>query len=162
RDRGEDLPLLIHHFRKRINRELGKEVQQVAEETLTTLRQHNWPGNVRELQNVLRQAMLASTGPVLLPEFLPERSRNPAKDTTAPAAAVSDDFIAQQLKAGSDNLYAEAVAMMERQLLTRVLEHTGGNQLQAAKLLGITRGSLRFKLRSLGISIEKTVGHDEN
>jgi two-component system nitrogen regulation response regulator GlnG len=51
---------------------------------------------------------------------------------------------------------------MERHLLSRVLRHTGGNQLQAAKILGITRGSLRTKIRALGITIEKTVGMEDD
>src|SRR5262249_54980405 len=74
RRRGEDLPLLLHHFVRRFGRELGREVTDVASETLERLRAWWWPGNVRELQSVLKQAILNSTGPVLLPAFLPELS----------------------------------------------------------------------------------------
>src|SRR5205085_10705385 len=79
---------------------------------------------------------------------------------TAPGAAVRspldwDRFIAERLESGSRALYAECLAVLERQLLTRVLERTGGNQLRAAELLGITRGSLRHKLRTLGLTIER-------
>ena len=59
------------------------------------------------------------------------------------------------------DLYAEALAAMERQVITRVLRHTGGNQVRAAQVLGITRGSLRTKIRALGIFIERTVWPDE-
>jgi two-component system nitrogen regulation response regulator GlnG len=66
-------------------------------------------------------------------------------------------FIEQRLAGGSENLYAESLEEMERHLLTRVLQETKGNQSQAAQKLGITRGSLRNKLRTLGIAIEQVV-----
>ncbi len=68
----------------------------------------------------------------------------------------------ERLEAGSRELYAEALGVMERQLLTRVLDRTGGNQLRAAALLGITRGSLRHKLRALGLTIECGVNADDD
>src|SRR5262249_52113763 len=72
RERGEDLPLLVHYFVRRFSRELGREVSEVAPEALERLRHYPWAGNVRELQSVLKQALLRATGPVLLPAFLPE------------------------------------------------------------------------------------------
>jgi two-component system nitrogen regulation response regulator GlnG len=68
-----------------------------------------------------------------------------------------EQFIEEQLNAGTTDLYAEVLRRMDRLLLARVLRHTHGNQLQAAKLLGITRGSLRNKLRELGIRIDRNV-----
>jgi transcriptional regulator with GAF, ATPase, and Fis domain len=160
RERGDDLPLLVDHFLKRLGPGLGKEVHEVAPETLDVLRQYAWPGNVRELQSLLKQALLHATGPVLLPDFLPVLLRTP-KDIPAPAPDVPfpdwEGFLNTRLQAGSTELYAEALAVMERQLLTRVLRHTGGNQLQAAQILGITRNSLRHKLRALGITIARSV-----
>lgn len=160
RERGDDLPLLVDHFLKRLGPELGKAVHEVAPETLDVLRQYAWPGNVRELQSLLKQALLHAMGPVLLPNFLPALLRTP-KDIPAPAPDMLfpdwERFINVRLRAGSTQLYGEALAVMERQLLTRVLRHTGGNQLQAAWILGITRNSLRHKLRALGITIERSV-----
>jgi nitrogen regulation protein NR(I) len=158
RDRLEDLPLLVDHFVRRFNREMGKEVQQVTPEALALLRRYPWPGNVRELQSVLKQALLQATGPVLAADFLPTSVRE-GKPPEAPSDAGfdCDRFLGERLEAGSHNLYAETLAQMERQLLTRVLRHTGGNQLQAAEILGITRATLRTKIRALGISIERSV-----
>ena len=68
-----------------------------------------------------------------------------------------EGFLEDRLRAGSQDLYAEALAVIERSLLTRVLRQTGGNQARAAKVLGITRGSLRTKMRTLGITIERSV-----
>ena len=160
RERLDDLPLLIDHFLRRFNRELSKEVIRVAPETMETLQRHTWPGNLRELQSVLKQALLRATGPILLPDFLPNLSHEGAKPLAAKGLDM-DGFIEQRLKAGSQNLYAELLEHMETQLLTKVLTHTGGNQLQAAKILGITRGSLRTKIRALGISIGKAVWTDD-
>jgi two-component system nitrogen regulation response regulator GlnG len=160
RERGDDLPLLVDHFLKQLSPELGKEVQAITPETLDILRQYAWPGNVRELQSLLKQALLHATGPMLLPDFLPAALRTP-KDVPPPASHRPfpdwERFLSDRLHAGSTELYAEALTVMERQLLTRVLRHTGGNQLQAAQILGITRNSLRHKLRALGITIARAV-----
>src|SRR6267142_1538175 len=72
RERGDDLPLLAQHYVRRISRELGREVRQVAPEAMTRLRGYGWPGNIRELQSVLKQALLQASGTALLPAFLPE------------------------------------------------------------------------------------------
>jgi two-component system nitrogen regulation response regulator GlnG len=73
-----------------------------------------------------------------------------------------DQFVSGRISANSENLYAEALERMEREVLVRVLKHTDGNQLQAARILGITRGSLRNKIRSLGISIARSVWSDDD
>src|SRR6266542_2084017 len=65
RERAEDLPLLVDHFVKRFSRELDKDVQRTAPETLALLQRYTWPGNVRELQSVLKETLLHATGPVL-------------------------------------------------------------------------------------------------
>ena len=72
------------------------------------------------------------------------------------------DFIRTSIEAGTENLYAAALELMERELLVDVLRHTDGNQQQAAKILGITRGTLRTKTRALGIGIGKSVWSEEN
>jgi two-component system nitrogen regulation response regulator GlnG len=170
RSRGDDLALLVQHYVRRFSREMNKKVQSIAPETLERLRQYRWPGNVRELQSVLKQALLQASGPVLVPDFLPPAftgSAGPTSVPTDPAAPGEDAgmglelLVETQLEAGAEGLYAEALRAMERWLLTRVLRHTGGNQVQAARLLGITRGSLRTKIRDLGIRIERTVSGEE-
>jgi two-component system nitrogen regulation response regulator GlnG len=162
RERNGDLPLLVDHFVRRFNRELGKDVQYVPPETLRLAEQYPWPGNVRELQSVLKQALLLATGPVLAPDFLPTSLRQVRdSDGTSVEDSGLEQFVRERLQAGSNDLYGEALAVMERRLLTAVLRHTHGNQLQAAKILGITRGSLRTKLRALGITIGRSVETDE-
>lgn len=73
-----------------------------------------------------------------------------------------DRLIDHLLRTRPNDLYAQALAVMERQLLTRVLDHAGGNQSQAARILGITRGCLRDKIRTLGITISHSVRSEIN
>jgi two-component system nitrogen regulation response regulator GlnG len=119
------------------------------------------------LQSVLKQAMVQATGPVLLAEFLPPELRaESATSEVAPADGEQKCNLLAQIKerlhAGSRMLYAETLESMERTLLTVVLTHTEGNQSKAAEVLGITRGSLRNKIRLLGINIERKVNLEEN
>jgi two-component system nitrogen regulation response regulator GlnG len=162
RERTEDMPELVHHFLQRYSRELHKDIQSVAPETLGLLRAYPWPGNIRELQSVLKQAMLNASGPMLVPAFLPAviQTGTPPK-LNGPVSADWERLLQERLQAGSQDLYAEMLTLMERQLLTTVLRHTQGNQLQAAKILGITRGSLRTKIRALGITIGRAVSSDD-
>ena len=116
---------------------------------------------MRELQSVLKQALLHAHGPVLLPDFLPELTEAPDKPAApvAPARAGFDleAFLRQRLGPDSRDLYAEIHQELDRLVLPRVLEHTGGNQARAADLLGIARRTLRTKLDELGLQVTRTL-----
>jgi two-component system nitrogen regulation response regulator GlnG len=168
RERGEDILLLLEHFLSRFGRELHKsEVHGISPEALEMLMRYSWPGNVRELEAVVRQALLNTTGNVILPDFLPDTLRTPGRATLLSSNShdtpPSDlkPFVDECLQAGSTDMYMASVEMMERYLLTRVLRHTRGNQSQAARMLGITRGSLRNKMRALHIQLGSTVKVDD-
>ncbi|QEG36916.1 sigma-54-dependent transcriptional regulator [Bythopirellula goksoeyrii] len=164
KDRGEDRILLIEHFLARLAKELDKEVSGIAPDAQAALLEYDWPGNVRELESVLRRALLYCSGTVLLESALNKEllkaSTSPATDSKE-APTPNDDglarFIESRIEEESSDLYAETLAEMETQLLTILLRHTEGNQSEAARILGITRGSLRNKIRSLGISIDQVV-----
>jgi two-component system nitrogen regulation response regulator GlnG len=158
RERGDDLPMLVQHYLRRFGRELGRDVREITPEALELLRRHRWPGNIRELQGVLKQALLQATGTVLIPAFLPEAVTAPRGADASPAPNTDDDgsfkeLILQRLGAGSTNLHAEAHQQLDRILLRLVLRHTNGNQVQAARLLGISRQTLRSKARELGLVV---------
>jgi two-component system nitrogen regulation response regulator GlnG len=155
RERREDLPLLVEHFRRRFCRELKKEVGSVAPEALDLLQRYDWPGNIRELQSLLKRAMLQTVGPMVLVPFLPEVLQAVAK--TPPAATATGmpaswaQFLEQRLQAGSNHLYEEWQRLTDRQVFEAVLRHTHGNLSQAARILGINRGTLRTKMDGLGL-----------
>ena len=166
RERGDDLPLLVQHYLRRFSRELGREVREVAPEALERLRGYSWPGNIRELQSVLKQALLRASGPVLLPAFLPEplgeAQRTLHADTAGKSPAWRRSSSGQRLGPDVRDLYAETHRQLDRLLLPRVLEYTGGSQHQAALLLGIARQTLRLKLRDLGLSVPRPAEAEED
>jgi two-component system nitrogen regulation response regulator GlnG len=165
RERGDDLPLLVQHYLRRFSRELGREVRQVDPEAMERLGAYPWPGNIRELQSILKQALLQASGSVLLPAFLPDLSGSPpsAGERTAPGTEVGlEAFIRQRLGPNAKDLYAETHREVDRLLLPAVLKYTGGNQHQAARLLGIARQTLRQKLRDLGLHVTHSVEADED
>jgi DNA-binding NtrC family response regulator len=156
RDRGDDLPLLIRHFLRQFSRELERDARDLSREALDRLVQYSWPGNLRELQSVLKQALLRSNGPVLLPSMLPELApMPPASDDDAEQAACRselNEFIQQRLADGSEALYEETRWELDRVLLPLVMDHTRGNLFRAAKVLGVARQTLRRRLRDLKIT----------
>ncbi len=164
RERHGDLKLLLDHFLKRFNAQLGKNITGISPEALRLLENYSWPGNIREMQGAARRAMLMATGPTIVPELLPkeileERPRSSGVEREGGDAAGVDlaGFVDERLAAESENLYQESLHVLERYLLTRVLRETQGNQSKAARRLGITRGSLRNKMRDLGIQVGQVV-----
>lgn len=167
RNRGDDRLLLIQHFLARLNKELNREVQGIAPDALQRMLDYNWPGNVRELQSVVKQSILQSSGPVLLSPHIPAEVSAANKHDDKEHAAIdthdndSAGQIGRKVKAAlanrTNDLYAEMLAWMETELLTQILKHTDGNQSEASRILGITRGSLRNKIRTLNISIDQVV-----
>jgi two-component system nitrogen regulation response regulator GlnG len=164
RERRDDLVPLLESYLALFSRELHKDVHGISNEAMEVLTNYAWPGNVRELQNVLKQTLLRSAGPVIIPDFLPDRIRQPeaaiAADSdpeTIPGATDLRQFVEEQLDRGSINLYAETLEFMERYVVTHVLRICDGNQSKAARILGITRGCLRNKVRTLGVSIDTRV-----
>ncbi|MFT3694347.1 MAG: sigma-54 dependent transcriptional regulator [Kofleriaceae bacterium] len=153
RERGEDLPMLVMHFIRRYGRELGRNVTELADETLAKLRAYTWPGNVRELQSVIKQALLHATGSVLLPSHLPELRADAATAVRPAHWQDLETFIRAQLDPSVKDLYAQTHREVDRLLLPLALSQTGGNQRDAARLLGISRQTIRVKLRQLGLQI---------
>lgn len=163
RERGDDILLILERFLGRFARELNKDVQGISPEALKLLTEYSWPGNVRELQSVLKKSLLYATGPVLTAESLPEEIRAGSVKSHANGGngAELDHFIESRIRAKSTNLYAESIELLERRLLASVLRANQGRQTRAAEMLGITRGSLRKKIRTLGITIDPQVNVED-
>jgi DNA-binding NtrC family response regulator len=176
RERGDDLALLALHFVRRFGREFGRDVREIAPETMDRLRAHPWPGNIRELQSVLKQAVLRAHGYTLLPSFLQAlpgaRESVTAREDVAPASGRAagvaasmaidvDSFVRERLAERSTDLYSETRQFVDRLLFTRVLEHTKGNYSAAAEVLGIARQTMRVKLRALGITVAHSIEQED-
>jgi two-component system nitrogen regulation response regulator GlnG len=159
RERLDDLPLLVEHFIKVLNRGLGKQVRSASPETLSVLAKHVWPGNIRELQSAIKYALVQVTGEVITPDCLPEGMRAPAaRPSPTEVEAGSLDvgrLVESLLRAGEEDIHRKVSTAVERVVIDTVLRHVKGNQVQASELLGISRTTLRAKLRSLGMAIEK-------
>jgi DNA-binding NtrC family response regulator len=161
RERPEDLAPLLENYVTIFSKELNKDVHGISPEAMDVFLNYQWPGNVRELQNVLKQTLLRSAGNVIIPDFIPDRIRFPeaagAAEGGGDAGTDLRHFVDERLEAGSTDLYAEALEFMERYVVTRVLRVCDGNQSKAARMLGITRGCLRSKVRALKVSIDTLV-----
>ena len=134
RDHAEDIPLLCRFFLDRFAARHGLEVQGVAPAAMDLLMRHSWPGNVRELENVLERAFILTDKRIILPEHLPEPFG------ARPEHRRLDDLL------GTYSL-KQAKVIMERRLIQRAMEHTGGNKTKAAQLLELSYPALLSKLK---------------
>jgi two-component system nitrogen regulation response regulator GlnG len=158
RERRDDIRLLVDHIIKNfsgIRQTLCDEVARVSEEALALLTRYDWRGNVDELQSVLKRALIEGQGAVLATENL-WRAVGQAGEQVVAAVAKGDaiswsSFLETELAADSNSIYAHAITALEQQLLPLLLARCGGSQVKAARRLGMTRGSLRKKLRQNGL-----------
>jgi two-component system nitrogen regulation response regulator GlnG len=162
RDRNEDIPELSHHFLYKFNTELNLGIRSFTPEALDILQHYRWPGNVRELQGAIKATMLRTTASVIRPEDLRAiMGRDDAETAPAEAAQESNGDLIRQidklLADGQKNVYDRAMRLVEFELLSRALRQTHGFLGQASEILGISRTTLRSKLRDLGIALERTV-----
>jgi two-component system nitrogen regulation response regulator GlnG len=167
RERRDDIPELAHYFLFRFNRELRTTVDSIAPETLSLLQRHDWPGNVRELESTIREALLASAGTILLPDFLPQEIRREPLDESALDAAAQKEISWEALSSIVDaairseekGIYRRALGWFDRLLIIRAMQHCGGQQNRAAEMLGLSRVTLRAKLRAMHVDIERVLAH---
>jgi DNA-binding NtrC family response regulator len=149
RERMEDIAPLTDHFIKRFNRELGKDVRGCSPEAMQRLLTYDWPGNVRELRNVIERAMLLETEDMVLPEHLvlePVRRAQPAQRDAAPQ--VSQEQRPAPAEAREREADACTLADAEKKCILRALKLAGDNKTRAAQILGISRQTLRTKLKA--------------
>jgi two-component system response regulator PilR (NtrC family) len=139
RDRPEDIPLLAQHFIRRFADEIGKEVEGMDGEAFDMLSTYGFPGNVRELENLIERAVALARGPVIGTALLPPTVT--ANPSTGPISRIDDEGV--DLEA--------LVATYERSLLSEALSKTGGIKKKAARLLGISFRSFRYRLEKLGL-----------
>jgi transcriptional regulator with GAF, ATPase, and Fis domain len=152
RERREDIPLLVRHFVEKYNARLGKRVERVEDEALQLLLGYSWPGNIRELENLMERSVLFADEPVIRAAALPDALRERSGAAVVPVAAVGPlGNIAAPSGASMKEIVRQAQAELERELISRALDETGGNVTRAAKRLQISRKSLQVKMKELGL-----------
>ncbi|MDB5390708.1 MAG: Two-component system, NtrC family, nitrogen regulation response regulator GlnG [Planctomycetaceae bacterium] len=167
RERLEDIPLLAEHFIQLNNRDLKKNVRGLTADAMEILRRHNWPGNVREFQSAIKFAMVKTAGEILTLDCLPDSCRvgNPAEarpEAIATSVARLDvQALTQQLLATDEpDVYDKICHAVDRVVLEEVLKFVHHNQQKAAERLGISRMTLRSKLRGLGLLLDKNASSE--
>jgi len=183
KERGEDLEMLVNHFRRVVNRELDKSVREVSPKAMDALRRYDWPGNIRELQNVIRQAILRTNGPVLLPDFLPTLSNENAlikedKNNQQPVSNSSvespvivpvqqplndgnsngsiDSYFMKELASANPNSYDRIMGDLENRLVSHALDRVGGDTNEAIRLLDIESAQLRSESVMSKLGLERS------
>jgi len=129
----EDVPALVDFYVDLFNREFKKNIRGVSPAALALLRAHGWPGNVRELRNAVERAMLLATGDTLEPVDFPI------------AGGAASGHVIQLPSAGI------VLDEVERDLVAQALERTGWNQTRAARLLGLNRDQIHYRIEKFGL-----------
>jgi len=159
RERREDIPFIVEHYLKVLGHRLGKLVRAVSPEAMELLVNHQWGGNVRELQSAIKYALVHARGDLLTPDCLPASvTQSPVLPAAAEGAETSLDvgaLVVSLIKAGHLDVYRQVGVAVDRLILEAVLRYAKGNQVHASELLGISRTTLRAKLKALNMSVEK-------
>ena len=141
RERGDDVPLLAEHFLKMFRSALNKNVDGLAPASRSRLLSHAWPGNVRELRNVIERALILEKTREIQPSSLPDFQVE-ARLQKAPL-----------LQTAPDETLDDALARLERELITHALEQHDFNLTRAAEYLKLTRHSLRYRMQRLNMNV---------
>jgi len=139
RERRDDILPLARFFVQHYNQKFKRRIEGISPEAANLLVGHDWPGNVRELRNAIERAMILEESPVITPQSLPISLTQGSPERAAVAAVVTMPDTGLSL------------ADHERTLLAQALQKSGGNQTQAAKLLHITRDTLRYKMKKFNL-----------
>jgi len=156
RSRREDIPRLVEYFAKIFSRELDKRISSVSPDAMECFIAYDWPGNVRELQGVIKYAFVQATSDLLTPDCLPLdirvktdsggfRSRFRVGDSAIDVGNALSGLIASD----STDIYRQVHQAVDEVLLPDLLKRVDGNQVQASRMLGISRTTLRAKLREV-------------
>jgi two-component system nitrogen regulation response regulator GlnG len=176
RDRREDVRLLVNYFLRKHAGGSKRKPKAIAPDVLDALERYAWPGNVRELENVIRRALVVAKGSAILRSDLPLEVVSPSSgsaraaapppvpETSAPPTPAGDPGSAD-VPALARALFRWAraesrrkvIAAVERELIVQALMETRGNQVQAARLLGITRATLRKRIDKFQIKQELAI-----
>jgi DNA-binding NtrC family response regulator len=151
RERPEEIPLLAHHFVKRIAQELGKNIDLITPQAMALLEAHDWPGNVRELENIVERAVLLSESNAIGPESIPLDTEATGRWNHIPSDAKS-------LVESKKELRAESVEQLERLFVLKALKGADWSVAKAARTVGMARPNFHALMRKYGITARSNGG----
>jgi DNA-binding NtrC family response regulator len=162
RERREDIPLLVEHFIAKFNERLRKQIEGIEEAAIERLVAHPWPGNIRELENLMERTVLFCEGPQIRVSDLPPEIGHLAPVSLSHLPPVTMPVVADEAARATPSAEALAASSLkeavrvqtervERELIQRALDETGGNVTQAARKLKISRKSLQTKMKEFGL-----------
>ncbi|MDQ1328272.1 MAG: Sigma-54-dependent Fis family transcriptional regulator [Candidatus Poribacteria bacterium] len=149
RERKEDIPLLVRYFIDISNENLGKHIKDVNDRVIDILMDYEWRGNVRELENIIKSAVVLCKGDIILPEYLPDSIKeSPSQPSSYSVldSAINNSFV-EKIRSGSHNPYDEITEHVSSYLVQMALGQSDQNQVKAASILGISRTTLRKKMK---------------
>jgi two-component system response regulator AtoC len=152
RERPSDVPTLVRHFIDKYNHRLNKRIEGMTDEALSLVQGYAWPGNIRELENLIERTLLFADGPRIDVADLPPLLRAPGMGTPLPGLGPLLPPAAGET--GLKDIVRQRAAELEKDLIARALEETGGNVTRAAKLLQISRKSLQTKMKEFALRVE--------
>ncbi len=144
RDHKEDIPDLVSHFFARFARENGKEIHQITPAALKVLTDYHWPGNVRQLENIIERAVALSSAPVLDARDIHLDARPLPGAPGSAGASGTVPFLPEGM----------TLEQWEDELIREAMRRANGNKSEAARLLGLSRNALRYRLSKLGVPDE--------
>ena len=160
RQRLEDIPALIDYFIAKFSEEYQKPIRYVADESVLKLKNYSWPGNVRELENRIKRAVLLSTGDVILEEHIELESNQEFQQKLTDGAQLIKAFqdklkhlIPDILQLSNENIHANVLDIVEEMLIAKAIKECNYNQVKAAKMLGISRNTLRHRIKKYHITM---------
>ena len=149
RERRGDLPELAGYFIRKFSETQNRTSPAISEEAMDTLRTHHWPGNVRELENCIKRALVLDRDDLIGPEDI--QLDREGEDAVPEDLDVEDLFREAVNRMFDMGCQDEVLATVDRMLIVRALKETDGNQIQAARLLGINRNTLRSRMVRYGL-----------
>jgi two-component system nitrogen regulation response regulator GlnG len=162
RQRPEDIQPLAEYFLQKVATQKRLPRVRLSSDGARVLEAYPWPGNVRELENTIQRAVVLATSEILLPKDIPLGIATPNEGPTSEASAsagsmTTDHAIEVLLKAAQADPDVQLLPWLEREFTLHAMKVTKGNQVRAAKLLGITRATLRKRIERFGITKELTI-----
>jgi DNA-binding NtrC family response regulator len=158
RERLDDVPALVNYFVGRFSADYGKSVLYVADQTIQKLKSYAWPGNVRELENCLRRAVLMCKGDVLLAEHVHFESERDGASAATSHESLRDnlkqhvaELMPEILRVAAEGAEVNVLDLVEEAIIARALEACGNNQVQTARMLGISRNTLRHRIQKYAL-----------